>query len=193
MSWPFLYFTDDRLSEAELTSARLDGDLVEVGDAYMPADAVETAQLRAASVRERVPEALALTRESAAWIHGALCVAPARHSVQRRRVLRLHQVVDARLNYRDQLLPRGAAVRIGGVWVTTLERTVGDLVRAMCAGEDASVHVEAILQWRPGLAAATLEALRQGPGVHFKRPAMEFLRARAAQAQAQDEVTRYTS
>ena len=29
--WPFLYFADDRLSTAELASARLDGDVVEVG------------------------------------------------------------------------------------------------------------------------------------------------------------------
>ena len=42
MSWPFLYFAGDRLSLAELACARLDGDVVEIGDAYMPADAVET-------------------------------------------------------------------------------------------------------------------------------------------------------
>ena len=54
MSWPFLYFADDRLSTAELASARLDGDVVEVGEAYMPADAVETRELRAASLRPMI-------------------------------------------------------------------------------------------------------------------------------------------
>ena len=66
MSWPFLYFADDRLSTAELASARLDGDVVEVGEAYMPADAVETRELRAASLRPMIPAALAVIRESAA-------------------------------------------------------------------------------------------------------------------------------
>ena len=42
MASPFLYFADDRLSLAELSAAWLDGDLVELGEAYIPADAVET-------------------------------------------------------------------------------------------------------------------------------------------------------
>ena len=42
MASPFLYFADDRLSAAELSAARLDGHLVELGEAYIPADAVET-------------------------------------------------------------------------------------------------------------------------------------------------------
>ena len=42
MASPFLYFADDRLSRAELSAACLDGDLVELGEAYIPADAVET-------------------------------------------------------------------------------------------------------------------------------------------------------
>jgi hypothetical protein len=47
---PFLYFADDRLSSAELTAACLDGHLVSLGDAYMPADAVETRALGAGSL-----------------------------------------------------------------------------------------------------------------------------------------------
>ena len=51
MSSPFLYFADERLSPAELSAARLDGHLVELGEAYIPADAVETRGLRAGSLR----------------------------------------------------------------------------------------------------------------------------------------------
>jgi hypothetical protein len=76
MSWPFLYFAGDRLSTAELARARLDGDLVEVGEAYMPTDAVETRELRAGSLRPMIPAALALTRRVAAWVHGALAEPP---------------------------------------------------------------------------------------------------------------------
>jgi len=194
MSWPFLYFAGDRLSTAELTCARLDGDVVEVGEAYMPADAVETRELRAASLRERVPETLAATRDTAAWVHGAVPDPPSRHSVQRRSPVRLHHVIDARLSYRDQLMPADAIERIGGVWVTTPERTLADLVRALHAGDAVVDLVEALLAWRSDLAAGALEMLEGGPAMHHKRPALEFLRARAAvPRRGQDEVTRYTS
>ena len=71
MASPFLYFADDRLSQAELTAACLDGDLVELGEAYIPADAVETTGLRAGSLSEVLGESLAATHLTAAWIHGA--------------------------------------------------------------------------------------------------------------------------
>ena len=72
MASPFLYFADDRLSRAELTAACLDGDLVELGDAYIPADAVETSALRAGSLLPVLGENLAATHLTAAWIQGAL-------------------------------------------------------------------------------------------------------------------------
>lgn len=175
MSWPFLYVEGDRLSPAELSSARLDGDLVEVGEAYMPTDAVETRELRAASLRHRVPGALALTRGSAAWVHGAVAEAPSRHTVQRYSVLRVPLVVDARLRYSDQLLPRGAAVRISGVWVTTPAFTLGDLARAMQAGENVSPDLDALIAWRPGLLNEAIDVLERGRS-HHKRPAIAYLR-----------------
>ena len=46
----FLHLPGDRLSRAELCAARLDGDVVEIGEAYAPADLVETAALRIASL-----------------------------------------------------------------------------------------------------------------------------------------------
>ncbi len=196
MSWPFLYFAGDRLSTAELTCARLDGDLVEVGEAFMPTDAVETRELRAGSLRRQVPEALAVTRESAAWVHGALADAPARHTVQRRTPRRRHHVFDARLAYRDQLLRSGTAMCISGVWVTTPADTLGDLVRGLHAGEDVQRHIDAMLAWRRGLADEAIAALERGSPVHFKRPALAYLRERAAESgclASQEEVTRYTS
>ena len=72
MPSPFLYFADDRLSLAELSAACLDGDLVELGEAYIPADAVETRGLRAGSLAGVLGDSLAATHLTAAWIHGAL-------------------------------------------------------------------------------------------------------------------------
>lgn len=194
MSWPFLYFAGDRLSAAELAGARLDGDVVEVGEAYMPADAVETRELRAGSLRRRVPPTLAVVRESAAWVHGAVPDAPARHTVQRRSPLRLHHVIDPRLAYRDQRLTTDDVMMVSGVWVTSPARTLADLVRALHGGEPVRRHVDALLLWRPGLAHDAMAVLERGSTVHHKRPALAFLRAGiAAGADSQDEVTRYTS
>lgn len=194
MPWPFLYFAGDRLSSAELTSARLDGDVVEVGDAFMPADAIETRELRAGSLRERVPETLALVRESAAWVHGAVMDAPVRHTVQRRSPLRVSHVIDARLAYSDQPLSGDDAMTVSGVWITTPARTLADLVRALCAGDRVSNEVEAMIAWRPGLIDDAIAVLERGTTLHFKRPALAYLRARGGEVDAcadrQEEITR---
>lgn len=187
MSWPFLYFPGDRLSAPELAGARLDGHLVELGEAFLPADAVETRDLRAASLAPLLSAGLAVTRESAAWIHGAVTTAPRRHSVQRRSARRLPHLLHPRLAYRDQRLPRGAAQPLAGVWVTTPAYTLAELVRAACAGAEVSGAVDGLLHLCPALAADALRTLEEGPAVPFKRAAREVLRSRA---DAQDEVTR---
>jgi hypothetical protein len=129
MASPFLYFANDRLSMAELSAARLDGDVVELGEAYIPADAVETRGLRAGSLAGILGDTLAATHLSAAWIHGALPDPPARHTVQRAVAHRLHRIPDRRLVYRDLAVDPADLVRVGGVLVTTATRTLADLSR----------------------------------------------------------------
>jgi len=187
MVWPFLYYAGERMSVAELSAARLDGDVVELGDAFMPADAVETRELRAGSLRDLVGADLALTHESAAWVHDALAAPPAIHRVQRTAGGRLTRTVDPRLRYRDVTLPAEDVVRVSGVLVTTLARTVADLVReAIAVGGAQWDLVHAVLASRPGLASAAAAHLALSGAVHHKRPALAFLRERAAQ----DDVTR---
>lgn len=189
MVWPFLYLVGERLSQAELTAARIDGDLVEVGDAFMPADAVETAQLRAGSLRALVPPRLAATRATAAWVHGAIAEAPLRHCVQRATPSRIHHVLDRRLQYSDRPLPADHVMTIAGVAVTIPERTLTDLVRDHQGGDArAGALAEAMIAWEPGLAQRTALWLAAAPPMHNKRPALRRLRERA-----QEEVTRYTS
>lgn len=179
----FLFFPGDRLSEAELCAARLDGHVVEVGCAYAPADTVETAALRAASLLPVVGTTLAASHLTAAWVHGAIGEPPVRHTVQRAVGRRAHALVDSRTHYRDVRVPDGDLLVIGGVLVTTPERTLADLARV-----DDAAHASAFEQFadaEPGLAARALEWLdRQGP-VWAKRAGRERLRARI-----QEEVTR---
>jgi hypothetical protein len=177
--WPFLYFAGDRLSGAELTAARLDGDLFEVGEAYMPADAVETRDLRAASLRRVVGDTRAATHASAAWVHGALSEPPLVHSVQRASDRRARLPIDVRVHVRDLVVPPTDLESIGGVLVTTPVRTVVDIARI---GDD--TVLDALLTWRPELLDAALRWLAASGPVHHKRAALSALRAR------QDVVTR---
>ncbi|WP_438352963.1 type IV toxin-antitoxin system AbiEi family antitoxin [Microbacterium sp. CJ88] len=186
MPSPFLYFAGDRLSGAELSAARLDGHLVELGEGYIPADAVETRALRAASLTGLLGASLAATHLSAAWVHGALPAPPARHTVQRAVPRRLHTVIDRRLIYRDLQVADADLLRIGGVRVTSPERTLADLSRI---ADDTYTRAALLLAATdvslPGRAARWLEQHRSLP---MKRSALAFLRGLAAKAQ--EEVTR---
>lgn len=189
MASPFLYFADDRLSQAELTAACLDGDLVEVGDAYIPADAVETAALRAGSLARILRDTLAATHLTAAWIHGALPLPPARHTVQRAVDRRLHLTPARWVVYRDLAVPQHDLQLIGGVRVTDPVRTIVDLARI-----DDAEHVRAtrlLCAGRTDAAAAAIERLESG-ALPYKRAALARLRSLAA-VPAQEDVTRYTS
>lgn len=187
MRSPFLYFADERLSVAELTAACLDGDLVELGDAYMPADAVETTALRAGSLRTLLGDTLAATHLSAAWIHGMLPDPPARHTVQRAVSHRLHQVVHRRLVYRDPWVGEDGMVRIGGVWVTSPARTLADIVRV--TDERHASAARSIAPADPALCAAALAFLVSRGPVPNKRAGIALLQTLAAAAD-QDDVTR---
>jgi hypothetical protein len=131
----FLYAPGAALSVAELSAARIDGHVVEVGDAYIPADAVETAQLRAASLATLVPTDCAVTHVAAAWIHGAVPSPPVRVAVQRTRPGRRRVDQSLRIEYRDSLLAPADLVTVGGLPVTTPTRTLADLART---GDEAS-------------------------------------------------------
>jgi hypothetical protein len=124
-----LLYAGDRLTLAELCAARLDGDVVELGEAFLPADAPESAALRAQSLAPLLTPAVALTHASAAWVHGALAWPPARHALQRAVPWRPHHRWDRRFVYRDALLPEQDVQRVGGVAVASPARTVVDLLR----------------------------------------------------------------
>jgi hypothetical protein len=187
MPSPFLYFADDRLSRAELSAACLDGDLVELGDAYIPADAVETTALRAGSLSGILSETLAATHLTAAWIHGALPDPPARHTVQRAVSRRRKHIPEYRMIYRDLAVDPSDLQRIGGVWVTTPTRTLADLSRV-----DDEAHARAALLLAGtgfGLADSAMGWLEAHAGLPHRHAGL----ARLKRLADQDDVTRYTS
>jgi hypothetical protein len=190
MTSPFLYFPGDRLSTAELSAARLDGDVVELGDAYIPADAVETQALRAGSLHGILGHTLAATHLSAAWILGAIDEPPARHTVQRAVSHRLHHVLGRRIVYRDPSIPAEDLWRVGGVFVTTPQRTLADLTRV---SEDGFAEAaRGLSDAMPGLALEAMAWFAERNPVPNKRAALAVLAELAARV-PQEDVTRYTS
>ncbi len=196
MPSPFLYFADERLSPAELSAARLDGHLVELGEAYIPADAVETRELRAGSLRELLGDTLAATHLSAAWVHGALPEPPARHTVQRAVERRLHQVIGRRLLYRDLRVDPHDVMLIGGVQVTDPIRTLVDLSRIGDVDHTRAARLMADAD--PQLPREAIGWLTSHGALPNKRAALVFLAELAADAErrarvggvAQEDVTR---
>jgi hypothetical protein len=189
----YLYFAHEGLSPAELSAARLDGHLVELGEGYIPADAVETPGLRAASLAVLLGGRLAATHVSAAWVHGALDEPPARHTVQRAVPQRIHHVLDHRLAYRDTSVEPRDLARIGGVLVTRRARTLADLARLRAAGDRSPEVWEAArrLALRPGAAREAIICLALQNAVVGKPDALSLLRRWEREGGAdQDDVTR---
>lgn len=175
MTSPFLYFVDEQLSLAELSAARLDGHLIEVDAAYMPADTVETPSARAASLGPLLRDLMAATHLSAAWVYGAISDPPTRHTVQRAVQHRIHGVIHRRLHYRDTNLPEDDLYRIGGVFVTTPARTAADLARVGDAEHRAALDG---LARDPGTIRGGIHWLENAGTVPHKVRALDLLRSR---------------
>ncbi|KAA9151476.1 hypothetical protein F6B41_18205 [Microbacterium lushaniae] len=192
MASPFLYFPGERLSQAELSAACLDGHLIALGEGFVPADLIETAPLRAASLTALLGDALAASHLSAAWVYDGVDDPPARHSVQRAVLQRLHHVIDRRVIYHDPRIGAGDLRRVGGVLVTTPARTAADLARTPGDG-----HPEGLRSWSardPEVAELGLSWLAAHPRIPHRRRAVELLaELRAARQEVdagQEEVTR---
>ncbi len=129
MHWPLVYLPDERLSTAELSAARLDGDLVEIGEGYMPADAVESTAMRAASLRSICGGRLVACSWSAAWVYGALRDPPSRHAVMRRAAHRVGNLIDRRATFHDVGVEDDDVTDVAGVLITSPLRTLIDVAR----------------------------------------------------------------
>ena len=116
------------LSAVELRAAELDGELFAVGVGWIHADLPPTADTRAVSLRPELPARAILSDRTAAWVWGwttrrvgvAICIdTRARISSPNRRSHRAREVViDG-----DELR------HLGGVLITSPERTIVDLAR----------------------------------------------------------------
>ena len=185
---PLVHFPHELFSPAELSAARLDGELTLVGEAYASTAGLETSEIRAASMRLILGERLAAIGMSAAWVHGAVGLPPAVHHVQRGRA-GVARPVRHDVRFRDTPLAEDDTVVIGGVRVASPARTLVELAREASDPEIATVAARLAT---PGLiddALRWLRAHRRFPG---RQPAMAYLASlrSAARDPGQDDVTR---
>ncbi len=176
-----LYFVDGPLGTAELCAAVLDGHLVALGEGYVAADSVETAALRAASLRPLLDADAAATHASAAWVLSGDGPPPTRHSLQRISPHRTRRRGELRYTYRDPQIPEADLLRLAGAAVTTPARTIADLARDDVPGSRRMIA--GILACHPDALADAREWFRMRPPMPGKRTAMARLRR-------YDEVTR---
>jgi hypothetical protein len=177
----FLYVPDDRLSLSELSAARLDGHLVELGDVYVPADLVEGRELRAASLATLVVPGIAASGPTAAWIHGARDAAPAPHHARRAVSRRIRPPQSPRLTYHDTAAPPSDLEEVGGILVTTPERTLFDLVLGLHRDPTLLPWARSLADMRTelvGAALARLDRTHRMPGSRSARSVLERLAVR---------------
>lgn len=162
--------TEIDLPLAELSSARLDGELFPLGGSWCPVDALAGPETRAAAIHPRAPRRSAAERLTAAWIYG-LCPEPARHQFCVDVRARTHKAADSAVQLREVRLGADDTVLLGRLRATTPLRTAVDLTRwGVSPGRRAETTLIAALLAQTG---AGRPALR---GISFSRIARAQLR-----------------
>jgi hypothetical protein len=177
----FLYLPGIRLSPAELSAARIDGHVVDLGEAYVPADLVESADVRASTLAPLVRPGTAASGPTAAWIHGAGDTPPSVHHVKRSVDRRLRPQTSGRLVFHDTLLAASDQQMIGGIAVSTPVRTLLDLATTLHRDPRVRPWMDHLARVQPGLAAEAAVAMRtltRVPGSRAGLAALERLAVR---------------
>lgn len=156
-----LFLPGARLSQPELSAARLDGHVVEIGDAYIPADLPESADVRASSIAGLVQDGAAACGPSAAWIHGARDAPPGVHHVRRCVERRVRPRLSARVVFHDTVIPEVDVELLGGIAVTTPIRTMIDLATALHRDPRVLPWMKALARVRPDTVTFAIRALRE--------------------------------
>lgn len=171
-----LYLPGGRLTLPELSAARLDGHVIELGEGYVPADLVDSPAARAAAIAGIVPANTAACGPSAAWVHGAGDRPPARHHVRRAVPRRLRVDLPPRVVLHDTALPDRDIVPLGGILVMTAVRTMVDLALGLHRDPTRRAWIELLADVHPELladAASAIDDMHRMPGARVARSALQ--------------------
>lgn len=184
---PILFYCPgDRLSLPELSAARLDGDVVEVGEGFMPCDTVEGVGARALSLSPLIPAGTAASGLSAAWVHGAGDAPPGVHHVTRISPSRPRISASSRVVHHERLLTADDVQSIGGVWVQTPLAAAVSLLFSSARAPSDEAWLRALIQVSPGLA----DAVRTHVLPLSRRPGSRHAKRLLDDLSAQEVVTR---
>jgi len=120
--------TPSDLPLAELTCARLDGELFAVAGAWCPIDALDGPEIRARAVAPLAPSRAAAERMTAAWIYG-LAAEPVRHQFCVDVTARTRKPSGTGTLLREVRIGPDDTRLVGQLLVTTPLRTAIDLAR----------------------------------------------------------------
>lgn len=177
----FLYLAGSALTIAELTAARIDGDLFEIGEGYIPADLIEARGTRASSIASIIPIDTAASGPTAAWIHGAGDAPPAIHHVRRAVSRRIRSDRRARIVLHDTSVPSTDLEVLGGVLVMTPTRTMVDLALGLHRDESLMRWIVLLAEVDEALIDAAIhhiEGLARVPGTRAAHAALVRTRIR---------------
>ncbi|WP_395243008.1 hypothetical protein ACGGZK_12715 [Agromyces sp. MMS24-K17] len=150
----------DDLPLPELMAARLDGEVIGLGTAWVPVDEPDLATLRAAVLAKQLPEGLIADRRSAAWVLGALVVPPTPPQACVPYSARVATRTTFAHGIREVVIGDADIVTIGSMRCTGPHRTAMDLLRDVEASDAAAVAAAAaVLALDEGLADEVHERL----------------------------------
>lgn len=181
------------LPTAELSAARLDGELFAVADCFTPVDVPEQAVSRALALAQGLSSRLIIELHSAAWVFGATDEAPVFPQYCSTADARAKPAAIRRLAVREVVIEPDEIACFDGVRVTSPLRTACDLARTT---SEFDTHTQLMVLRLLQLAEASvddcmalLERRRNLPG---KRRTLDRLRSmtvpRSAVADAVDVV-----
>lgn len=183
MNPALLYRPGAALSDAELRAMRLDGLVFEVGDAFLPADVPETADIRLLSLAFHLRDEHVVSGTTAAWVHGAGDRRPPRCHVRPLGPRRLRAPADAEVVLHDGVVPSTEFQVLSGIRVLTVPAALVDLARS---GRDpeSRTWLLALLALDPTQVSPAIDLLRERERLPGKRLAIATLES------GYDEVTR---
>lgn len=171
---------------AELSAARLDGELFGLADCYLPADLPEGAEVRAAALRAALPhERLIAEQQSAAWIWGVLDAAPSPHRFAAAIGARVGRRSSSWMRVREVVIADADRTEVAGLEVTTPLRTALDLLR----GAEFAAAERELVRALMAMGGFTADDCRAGIDARRNLPHKHEARARL-DAVTQPELTR---
>lgn len=126
---------------AELSAARLDGELFALDECYALSDLPVGPDERGQALAAILPERGIGDHDSAAWVHGARTEPPMVHTFAVNIASRAYMPPSLRYRVHEVVIPPADVIRIGGCAVTAPLRTLSDLARSRASWTDADVAV----------------------------------------------------